>query len=136
MLRIPLCYHCKRRRRDFREGKRQLFKGFDKRTFGRPVRAHDFGIIMIHHPVDRHVDPRQLVSPRRDNALRFQHPSDFGIKPFQIEPMQRLRHGYEIDGLRFDPTRFRRCDPVLDALVRLRVAYLLLTGVRRDNPLE
>jgi hypothetical protein len=58
------------------------------------------------------------------------------IELWQIEPMESLRDGNEINGIRFNPTALRRCDVIVHALALLSVADLFFAGVCRDDRLE
>ena len=111
--------HAKSRRIHFVEGKfnRAIFL-FHEDSFEIPIRPNGFMVELFHYAVDFRRDLKQIVTPDRQQSVRFQDSFRFGKEGVAIEPVQRLRDRDQIEGsFALEIALFRGGDAIDNAFV-------------------
>jgi hypothetical protein len=94
----------------------------DNTSLGRPVGVN-FGKYLLDDPVTFGVHRASFIGPHRQDAARFQNAACRVKKKLDVEPVERLRNGDQVDRIGIEPRRFGRCDAKI---------YVSMWSGRRD----
>src|SRR5205807_5322740 len=123
---IPFGFHPEARHGDFLEGEWKLVVGLlDVHSLVWPIRPDHVGVEVYDERVDHGVDLGQRVAPECDDGARARDASHLRVEALEVEPVDRLRDGDEIDHGALEAGVLGHGDAILDPRVRARLRDLL-----------
>ena len=135
---VPTLPHFEVRHRDFFKRKvDSLVALFDHAAFFRPKFANHMMIVILKNPVGCLVlEPRDAVTPHRDDPARLRHTAAFLPKSPEIQPVESLSHRHQIHAPGLQSTRFSGSQSPFDIREEGSIPPLGGAGIRRDDFFE
>src|SRR4051812_25210353 len=110
LLEIPFEHQAERRVRQFLESqltgewRQRLVVSFDVAPLRRPVGADHAGVEIEENPVEYRVgELGAWIVPCREHGAMSRHAARLDVERLDVEPVQGLRHGHQVDGSRIEP---------------------------------
>jgi hypothetical protein len=85
--------------------------------------------VLDHRINRRRIALEQAIADHGQHAARRQHPTDFGVKPVKIKPMDGLRHHDQVETLVWGTAMLRRLQGIPDAGMLRRLVELLFADI-------